>query len=75
MKKITSLVVTFSLSVAATMLLTFGFGSMAEKLDPVAAKAKAITSSDMGQVASLPCMPCSGGGDPVERTLNVNKLV
>ena len=66
MKKLTSMF-SFGFSVVATVLLTLGFAGAATKLDPVAAKAKEITTSDAGHVASLPCMPCSGGGDPVDR--------
>lgn len=73
MQKVTFLL-SFGLSVVATVLLTFGFSAAAAKIDPVAYKAKSISTSDFGCIASLPCMG-GGGGDPVERTLNVNKLV
>ncbi|HEY0965764.1 MAG TPA: hypothetical protein VGD88_00125 [Opitutaceae bacterium] len=69
MKKLTSLL-SFSLSVIATVLLILGFGAVAAKVDPVVVKAKTITTADAGQVASLPCMSCTGG-DPVDRVSGV----
>lgn len=79
MKKFTSLS-SIALSVVATFLLSMGFGSAASRIDPVAFKAKSIDSSELGQVSSLPCMGCTGGGDgdddgdPVDRTSSSREL-
>ena len=73
MNKLTSSI-SVCLSIAATLFLALGFGAFAEKLDPVVVKAKEITTTEAGQVASLPCAPCSGG-DPVDLTSQADRMV
>lgn len=61
MKKLTSLAILLS-STAATLLLAVGFTQAAQKLDPVAQKSLTISTMETGEIASLPCAPCDGGG-------------
>lgn len=61
MKKLTSLFVLFS-GVTATLLMAFGFDQAAQKMDPVAQKSLPISSMQTGEIAALPCAPCTTGG-------------
>jgi hypothetical protein len=68
MKKLTSFLVLLSGAVA-TLLLAVGLNQAAQKMDPVAQKSLTISTMQTGDVASLPCMPCTNsepppGGEP-----------
>jgi hypothetical protein len=53
--------------IVASIMLSLGLGGLAAKFDPVASKAKSISSTDTGHIASLPCIGGGGGGgDPVD---------
>ncbi len=62
MKKLTSLAVLCG-SAVATLLLAVGFTNAAQKMDPVSQKSVPITTMQTGDIAALPCAPCSGGDD------------
>ncbi len=65
MKQLTSSLLALLSGVAATVLLAIGFNQAAQKLDPVAQKSLPISTMQTGEIASMPCMPCtngSGGG-------------
>jgi len=60
MKKLTSLAILLSSSVA-TLLLAVGLNEAAQKIDPVAHKSTTISTMQTGDIASMPCMSCTGG--------------
>jgi hypothetical protein len=60
MKKLTSLAILLSSSVA-TLLLAVGLNEAAQKMDPVAQKSTTISTMQTGDIASMPCMSCSTG--------------
>jgi len=62
MKKLTSLTLLLS-STVATVLMAVGMNQTAQKLDPVAQKSLTISTMETGDVAAMPCAPCTGGGD------------
>ncbi|HRI82735.1 MAG TPA: hypothetical protein PLF88_09885 [Opitutaceae bacterium] len=69
MKKLSSLFLLAS-GVVATLLLAVGLNQAAQKMDPVAQKSSPISTMQTGEIASLPCAPCTtgepggGGGNP-----------
>lgn len=63
MKKLSSLFLLAS-GVVATLLLAVGLNQAAQKLDPVAQKSSPISTMQTGEIASLPCMPCTTGEPP-----------
>ena len=69
MKKLTSLTVLFGGAVA-TLLLAVGLNNAAQKMDPVAQKSIPISTMQTGEIAALPCAPCSGDDPPPEPDLS-----
>ena len=47
-------------SVVATLLLAVGLSNAAQKIDPVAQKSIPISTMQTGDIAALPCAPCTG---------------
>lgn len=62
MKKLTSLAALLG-SAVATLLLAVGLNDVAQKMDPVSQKSIPISTMQTGDIAALPCAPCSGGDD------------
>jgi hypothetical protein len=54
---------TFVSSLLATALVLMGLSSLAEKFDPVAQQSHTASPIEVASGGSLPCMPCSTGGD------------
>jgi hypothetical protein len=63
MKKLNPLFLLAS-GVVATLLLAVGLNQAAQKMDPVAQKSSPISTMQTGEIASLPCAPCTNGEPP-----------
>jgi hypothetical protein len=63
MNKLKTLTLLVSGSVA-TILMAVGLNEAAQKVDPVSQKSLPISTMETGDIASMPCAPCTGGDYP-----------